>query len=469
MKERVFLKNIIKVVFSNLTVLGLSFLINLILPIFLEIADYGYYQKFILYASYLGIFMIGYNDGINIRFASFSENTVNKPLIRMFFRVAVIWCCVLTSIAVCIVLFLPLDKIDTIVYLALAIEITLFNVNGFFTHINQIMERFNLYSIGQMLSKIAFLLFTSLALIFKQGNYILILALYLLSNLILLTFNLFTSKQYSILKGCNIKDHKEEIQKNIKIGLWVMLSSLLYMFILTYPKIMIEKMFSINQFSYFSYAISLLSICSQLFIALSVVLFPMVKKLDIKKINFTKDTISKLLFYLGAALMLAYYPIFFFVKFIIVKYSPLLEYLLFIFPLIIYQARLGVVIITFFKTINKVKELFISELCFLIISVLGSLLAFYLTKNIFSIIISFICFIILGTLVMQFILNKIGHWKNKWYEYLDIAYVFLFIILNWQLQIYIALPIYISYITIMYIVLRKDIKALFLNFKRKKI
>lgn len=78
--------NIKFVLFSQITVLVISMIRTLIIPKFIEVEDYAYWQTYLLYISYISIFCLGFNDGIYLKYAkegkkALEENKISSTIL----------------------------------------------------------------------------------------------------------------------------------------------------------------------------------------------------------------------------------------------------------------------------------------------------------------------------------------------------------------------------------------------------
>ena len=63
-----FIKNFSYTLSSNLLSLVISTLVVLIIPKLIGVEEYGYWQLYIFYTSYIGFLHFGWNDGIYLRY-----------------------------------------------------------------------------------------------------------------------------------------------------------------------------------------------------------------------------------------------------------------------------------------------------------------------------------------------------------------------------------------------------------------
>ena len=108
-----------------------SFAISLLLPRILSVSGYGYWQLFLFYSSYIGIFYFGLCEGIYLENGGKTWETIDKSEIATkiylgFFMQVVIACCI-----VAYVLFSGDTEGRSFVLLSVAGMVVLSNTYGF--------------------------------------------------------------------------------------------------------------------------------------------------------------------------------------------------------------------------------------------------------------------------------------------------------------------------------------------------
>ena len=66
-KAKLLFKNLNYTIVANLLILVVSIALNLIVPKFLGVTEYSYWQLYVFYASYVGFFQLGWIDGIYLK------------------------------------------------------------------------------------------------------------------------------------------------------------------------------------------------------------------------------------------------------------------------------------------------------------------------------------------------------------------------------------------------------------------
>lgn len=74
-----FLKNFSYTFSSNLITLVVSTLVTLIVPKLIGVEDYGFWQLYMFYSTYVGFFHFGWNDGIYLRYGGEKYESLDKP------------------------------------------------------------------------------------------------------------------------------------------------------------------------------------------------------------------------------------------------------------------------------------------------------------------------------------------------------------------------------------------------------
>lgn len=73
-----FLKNILKVTFSNFLGFWNQLLIGFILPAVLSVQDFGYFRQYSLYISFSYFLNLGINDAIYVKYGGKNAEKLNQ-------------------------------------------------------------------------------------------------------------------------------------------------------------------------------------------------------------------------------------------------------------------------------------------------------------------------------------------------------------------------------------------------------
>ena len=79
-KIKDFIHNFSYALSSNLVTMVVSALTVFIIPKFLGVSDYGYWQLFLFYSSYVPFLQFGWTDGIYLRYGGLEKRDLDKKL-----------------------------------------------------------------------------------------------------------------------------------------------------------------------------------------------------------------------------------------------------------------------------------------------------------------------------------------------------------------------------------------------------
>lgn len=85
------IKNFSYALTANITSLVLSVLLIVLIPRSIGVNEYGYYQLFLFYASYIGFLHLGHINGIYLKYGGISYNNINKSLFSSQFWILFIF------------------------------------------------------------------------------------------------------------------------------------------------------------------------------------------------------------------------------------------------------------------------------------------------------------------------------------------------------------------------------------------
>ncbi|TXW88772.1 hypothetical protein D4M61_29975, partial [Klebsiella pneumoniae] len=125
-KTKQILKNLRYAVSANLFVMIISIITNLVLPIFLSVENYGYWQLYLFYYGYVGFFHFGWLDGIYLAEGGNEYQDIDHRKIGSEFWYHLVYEIFIASIIVAISLIWieEQNKLNVILFTSLAMVVT---------------------------------------------------------------------------------------------------------------------------------------------------------------------------------------------------------------------------------------------------------------------------------------------------------------------------------------------------------
>ncbi|MGM7702961.1 lipopolysaccharide biosynthesis protein [Pseudalkalibacillus sp. Hm43] len=447
-------KDFIRVLFSNGLGLLLGMVITFLLPIKLSVEEYGYWQLYFFYSGYVGLFMIGFADGIHLRYAGIDYNALDKGLFRTYFRIVLFLSMIMAFFLISFIAITIDDPDRAFVLVFVCLNIILFNINGFFIHVNQISSRFNYYSWATVLNRLIFAVSIIPMFFMPITNYKIYIIVNVISRVLVVFYSISTSKDIVFGRATPIGECISQSIENIRTGLPLTISAILSMFLLSYTRIVVDKYMGIEEFGLYSFAISILSIILQVVMAVSAVLYPLLRKIDSEKYQSLNIMLNQFVIILGALFLCTYFPANIIIGLYLPKFSPILDYLYCLYPIMIYQAKSNIVLTTFYKTLRLEKWLLVNNLLGLIFCVSVTILSYKVFENIISIVVSWVICYVIWIYYSEWIIKKKCNWSFS-NRFLDIVIIFGFLLTTQIPNLYIGLLIYILYLIILGVIYRK--------------
>ena len=378
--------------------LAVSFILNLIVPKFIDEYQYSYWQTYILYVSYVGVLHFGLLDGLVLRFSQYDYDEIDKRTIRSQFKILIIFTSIIAIITIISALIFTHNQAKYIV-IFVAIGIITKNIHTYNSYTFQITNRISKYAIITIVQRLTYGLFATILLIFKINDFRLYCIADIIGDLIAICLSFFFNKGMYFGESLAIRETILELKQNVSAGIILMLANFSAMLIIGGAKMIVQWHWDELVFGKVSFSFSLSNVFATFVTAISVVLFPSLKRLDSDKLpslyKNIRSTISLFLF----GIMCAYFPGCWILNMWLPKYAESLTYLGYLLPIIIFSSKVSLLTNNYLKVYRKEKYMMIVNLC----SVIGGLILFSLCAFVFNNLIA-----LLLCIVLTIMLNSIA-------------------------------------------------------------
>lgn len=452
---RTTIRNIIYSVAGN----GLSLLVSvcmiLIVPKILELKDYGYWQLFLFYFSYVGFLHFGWEDGIYLRYAGLRYIDLDHS--KIFGQgIAIFSMQIFFSVLLFIfTVFLKNETDICVIFYSLSIAIVLANSNNFFNLILQMTGRIREYAYLLVLEPAVFLFIVLIELLVGGLSYFDVIiakicalfSAFLLGNILLKDL---WQKKLPTLKRILI-----EAFDNLRVGSKLMLANIANMLIIGIVRWGISEGWDVVVFGKVSLILSISNFSLVFINAVSVVLLPALKRVTDARRKELYVAGRMLLSLLILSILLLYLPIREFLSIWLTKYVDSLKYLAVLFPVCLYEGKMSLLNNTFLKVIRCEKNIMYVNLFVLVISFFVTLITVMIIHSLTICVFSIVCiFAFRCYLTEVYIMFKIKH-VNINYILGEIGMVLLFIFTSWHVEGILGMSVYFAGV-LFYIMLNKN-------------
>ena len=248
-----FLKNISYTFTSNVLSLLISTIIILVIPKFIGVEQYGYYQLYIFYTGYVGVLAFGWYEGIYLREGGKYYKDLEKPLYSTQFRLLGL-CEVIIYLLIFIgSLFIVDDENKHFVIGCTCVVAVAMCLRWFITFILQATGRIKEFAIVTISEKIILVILAILLILTGYRQSYLLICANVLAVFVSLGIGIWYCKDLVFSSCISIKNIFGEIKENISAGFQLLLVELSSLLINRAPLGYINIWKSIIDFKYFQY------------------------------------------------------------------------------------------------------------------------------------------------------------------------------------------------------------------------
>ena len=414
-------------IFSALT----SVLMILVLPKVMSMKDYGAWQLFMFYFSYVGFFHFGWIDGIYLRYGGQYYDKLSRKIFSGQFLLLII-----LFVSECIFINIALSTGIVENYM-LAFVIRIASIAGIFvniiTFINftfQLSDKIKEYARNVVLERIITILLISYCVIFRKVRYDEIIYITVISNFLVMCFAIYSMKDLLFVEVDTLSHAFCEAWENISAGSKLMLSNIAGMLILGIIRFGISQGWDIVTFGKVSLTLSVSNFLMVFISAVSVVLFPVLKRINQDRLVELYILLRRLLSYSLLGLLITYYPLKLLLAYWLPKYSDSVFYMGLLLPVCIFESKMQMLVNTYLKSLRQellmLKINVVSVAFALVTTYISVVILHELQLAILAIVINFAFRLLLA----EYFIEKILVVRVKKEAVEEIALVTCFILIN---------------------------------------
>ena len=441
--KNVFLSNIITAFLAQGVSLILSLFMSFIIPKFLGIIEYSYWQLFIFYIGYVGLFHFGFNDGIYLRWGGKNYNELNYEQLGTQFKILALIECFIALI-IGIVTCIREDGIERkYVWIFVSIYLIFNNLHLFYGYVFQAVNKTKIYSKSIILDRICVLTFVILLLIRKETHFIPFVSSYTISKIISFIYLSYKGKDIFFAHCGNIKEALKDMYISLECGIKLVFANIMSMLVLGIGRIMIDNVWGIEAFGKISFSLSLTNFFLVFIQQISMVLFPTLRRITEKQQKNIYNIIRTILGFVFPLAFICYFPIKYFVNLWLPQYDISIRYLVLLLPLCTFDGKMQMLCNTYLKVFRQEKMLLKLNIISFFTSLFFCFISAYIFKNMTLVVISMVCSVALRSIMAEIYLAKMMDAKILKMLIQEIFLVVIFIGSAWFLNEKIAFIIVI--------------------------
>ncbi|MEC5270319.1 hypothetical protein P9G49_15035, partial [Heyndrickxia coagulans] len=363
---------------NNMVSMITSIIIGFIVPAFLDLKQYSILKTYSLFVSYIGLFPLGFVDGVYIRYGGKNEKEIEKGIFKYEHNFLLIFQMLLMLIILTVSFFL---KDNILVFFSLTI--LPFSMIGFLKLYYQAVAAFNKFAVIDISYSLLLFVCNILLVTFNMKHAI----TYVILNVVVyyLVYLAIELNYYKKYKNVKIKKETSVIINNFKVGIFILIGNLSSVLFYSIDRWFVKIFLPFEDFAFYSFAISMMGLINGIINSISVPFYSFFSRELRKGNNESMHGLLNKLLILGTLASGGFFVFAFVINLFMQKYIPSLKIISILFagfPAIII---INVIYINLYKALNQERKYFYKVLLMLVISIVINIVALLLKKNIFSI------------------------------------------------------------------------------------
>ncbi len=363
---------------ANFITIMVSLAATVILPKFLELEQYGYWQVYLFYTSYVGLMHLGLNDGIYLRYGGESYNKLDYSMFHGQYKILLIVELCMAFVVIGISVAKMTDEY-MLIWIGLALCMLLTNVRYMFIYILQATNRIKEFAVITIMDRILFMFF--MFLFIKQTTFVYFIVADLIARLFSLIIGQIYCKEIVLSSGKCDSTVISEITKNIAAGIQLLFANLASSCIIGIVRYGIQKCWDITVFGRISFMLSISNLFVIFINAMSVVIYPLLRRIHESKQRDYYFVLDNLLSAILCFLLMFYYPIKEIISWWLPEYREAMRYVCVLFPLFIFEGKTALLYNTYLKVHRKENLIFKINLVFVFISFVCTILFAFIYRD----------------------------------------------------------------------------------------
>lgn len=443
---------------ANIFSVFVSMLMILVLPKIMTMEDYGIWQLFMFYFSYVGFFHFGWIDGIYLRYGGQNFSALSRKTFGGQFWLLLILLLVEFAI-VNILLVSGIIKNSILIFVLRVSSIAgvFYIIFAYVNFILQLSDKIKEYARNIILERFLILLLTLICITLIETKYDKVIYVTIMSEFLAMSFGLYTIRDLIFVERDTLYNAMNEAYVNISAGSKLMLANIAGMLILGIIRFGISQEWDIVTFGKVSLTLNISNFLMVFISAVSIVLFPILKRINQDRLAEIYVLLRNILSYSLLAMLITYYPLKILLLYWLPKYSDSLVYMGLLLPICVFESKLQMLVNTYLKSLRQealmLKINFVSVVFALLMTYVTVVLFHNLKLAILSIVINFAFRLLLA----EYFIEKLLSLKLRKDSIEELIVVSSFIFINVHESTY-GILIYLAVYLIYALINKKQIK-----------
>lgn len=384
----------------------LSVLQTLLVPKLLGTEQYGYWQLFIFYCSYVGFAPLGLNDGVYLINGGVVRGEINKKSIISQLYIGVAIECFFALCLVTIAIFGGFGADREFVIVCTSLFLIIQCVAMYFAYVLQAMNETRRSSYSTIVERLTFLIPLLVLLIFQCHSYRPFIISYIFSSVAQLAYCCWYCRDFFAAGLEPLSQALFEAARSACVGFKLMVANIASQLILGIARFAIDAVWGINAFGELSFALSMVNFFLAFVAQASMVLFPALRQGNKTEIQRFYQNARDVMTVFSPVLYLLYFPIVALLSLWLPGYSNSFIFFILLIPLCIFDSKMNICCTTFFKVLREESLLLRINMTTCIASLVFTFIGVFLFQSIYAVIGGVVLAIVCRSILSELYLSK---------------------------------------------------------------
>ncbi|MCI8613319.1 MAG: hypothetical protein HFE48_06450 [Clostridia bacterium] len=395
-----FATNVIISIAVQIISLAVSVILNLVVPKLIDEYQYAYWQVYVLYVGYVGILHFGLLDGLVLRYSKYDYEELDRERLRSQFKILLIFTSVITLAMAAISVFM-LGGAYKYIFVFVAVGVVTKNLITYNSYMFQITNRISKYAVLTITQRVVYGLVTVILLALKANDFYWYCIADLIGDAAGIAIGAIFNRGLYFGKSLKLSDAFKELKDNVSSGILLMIANWSAMLLVGGAKMIVQWHWDELLFGKVSFAFSVSNLFLVFITAISVVLFPSLKRIDENKLPEMYKTVRSILSPLLFFMMIFYFAGCWILNMWLPKYSDSLVYLGVLLPIIIYSSKVSLLTNNYLKVYRKEKTMLIVNLISITVGIVVFSLCAFLFDSLFALLSGVVFVIMLNSILSE--------------------------------------------------------------------
>lgn len=454
-------KNISYTLVANILSVAVAAAITFIVPKFIGVRSYGFFQLYIFYSSYIGFLHFGWADGFYLRYGGEYYERLDKPRVSGQFWAMTAVELLFTVIMLAVGLTVVPDHEKGIVVALTALTIVIVLPRTLLQYVLQCTNRIKEYSVTVVTERLIYFVLVMVCIVLSAQSFTYYILADVIGKIVALAVTCYYCLDAVVCRPEPFGDVVSEAKINISVGIKLMLSNIASMLIIGIVRYAIEAHWDVETFGKISLTLSVSNLLLVMINAVALVMYPALRRTSEDRYAEIYVRMRTMLMAPVLGMLVFYYPLKVILSAWLPAYSDSLVYMAILFPVCVFESKNSMLIVTFFKTMRKEKLLLLINSLTVALSVLLTYITVFRLDDLDLAVLSIVVLVAFRNIISEVIITRTLDIELMKPMLEELALTACFIVSSWTIGGVKGLLIYMAVYTVYLLLNRNSLKAAF--------